>query len=181
MRILLVTPAFFPSLGGAAICFDTLSQELARLDPTGRVTVLTRTVRGAPRVERRGPVRVLRLLPAVGPGSGPTLLERLKAAVAGLIILVVSLVQRSDVVHYHTLASYRALHYLAPFFRAPLLADMRDLAALHEGASLRYYSRTRRLICASKNIVAFVRAGGVPDERIVHIPIPFEPLRSPTA
>ena len=118
MRILLVTPLFFPSLSGAAVYFDTLSQAIVRRQPTASVVILTRAVAGAPRRERRGAVRVLRLLPAAGP-PGTLRGGRIGAALSALMILLVSLALRSDVVHYHTLASYRGLHRLAPLFRAP--------------------------------------------------------------
>lgn len=166
MRILLVTPLFLPSLSGAAVYFDTLSQEFVALDPGADVTILTRAVAGAPRQEWRGRVRVLRSLPAAGHG-------RLAALRAAAIVLLTSWRLHSEVVHYHTLASYRGLHLLAPLFRAPLVGDMRDLAAKNEGASLANYRHCRRLICASENIAAFVRSQGVRADRIVHIPIPF--------
>lgn len=177
MRILLVTPLFFPSLSGAAVYFDTLSQAIVGQEPAVRVAILTRAVAGAPRLERRGAVRVLRLLPAVGPpgtlGGG-----RVVAVLTAVVILLVSLALRSDVVHYHTLASYRALHRLAPLFRAPLVGDMRDLAARHEGAALAYYEHCSRLICAAENIRDFLLEGGFPAQRIVHIPIPLVPPAS---
>lgn len=174
MRILLVTPLFFPSLSGAAVYFDTLSQAIVRRQPTASVVILTRAVAGAPRRERRGAVRVLRLLPAAGP-PGTLRGGRLGAALGALMILLVSLALRSDVVHYHTLASYRGLHRLAPLFRAPLVGDMRDLAVQHEGASLGYYRHCRRLICAAENIRQFLLGRGLPSEWVVHIPIPFTP------
>lgn len=181
MRILLVTPLFFPSLSGAAVYFDTLSRAIVRHEPTAHVAILTRAVAGAPRLERRGPVRVLRLLPATGAG-GTRLGERAAAVLSAIVILLVSLLLRSDVVHYHTLASYRAIHRLAPLFRARLIGDMRDLAAKHEGASLRYYRHCRTLVCASQNILEFIRSQGFPAEKILHVPIPFLPLdRAPAA
>ncbi len=163
MRILLVTPLFFPSLSVAAVYFDTLGKELARLLPAGRVTILTRRVPGAPRAERRGAVRVLRLLPTGG---------RPAAVLTGLGILAASLALRAHVVHYHTLASYRVLARLAPLFRARLVGDMRDLAARDEGASLASYQHCSRLICASENILAFLRDRGFPADRLVHVPVP---------
>jgi len=173
MRILLVTPLFLPSLSGAAIYFETLSRSLVRLAPDAEVTILTRRVRGAPTSERRGAVRVLRLLPAAREDGGPALVERARALAGAAIVLGVSWWLRSDVVHYHTLASYRGLGLLAPLFRAPLVGDMRDLAARHEGASLDRYRHCRLIVCASENIAAFLRAGGVPEDRLVHVPIPF--------
>src|SRR5512145_414748 len=133
MRVLLVTPLFFPSLSGAAVYFDTLSQMLIRVAPTARVTILTRAVAGAPRRERRGAVCVLRLLPAAR-ARRTRLGERSAALATVVVMLLVSLALHSDVVHYHTLVSYRAIHRLARLFRAPLVGDMRDLAARHEGA-----------------------------------------------
>jgi glycosyltransferase involved in cell wall biosynthesis len=175
MRILLVTPLFFPSLSGAAVYFDTLSQAIVRREPAARVAILTRAVAGAPRLERRGAVRVLRLLPAAS-ATGTRPGGRVAAVLTAAVILLVSLALRSDVVHYHTLASYRALHRLAPLFRAPLVGDMRDLAARHEGAALAYYEHCSRLICAAENIRDFLLDGGFPAQRVVHIPIPFVPL-----
>jgi glycosyltransferase involved in cell wall biosynthesis len=174
MRILLVTPLFFPSLSGASVYFDTLSQAIVRRQPTARVVILTRALAGAARRERRGAVQVLRLLPAAGP-PGTLRGGRIGAALTALTILLVSLALRSDVVHYHTLASYRGLHRLAPLFRAPLVGDMRDLAVQHEGASLAYYRHCRKLICAAQNIREFLLARGLPAPWVVHIPIPFAP------
>lgn len=173
MRILLVTPLFFPSLSGAAVYFDTLSQALVRLQPGARVTILTRALADTRRLERRGRVRVLRLLPAAGRRTA--IGERLAALATVVVILLVSLALRSQVVHYHTLVSYRAIHRLAPLFPAPLVGDMRDLAARDEGASLASYRHCSRLICASENIHAFLAAGGFTADRLVHIPIPFVP------
>jgi glycosyltransferase involved in cell wall biosynthesis len=174
MRILLVTPLFFPSLSGAAVYFDTLSQALVRGQPTARVVILTRAVAGAPRWERRGAVRVLRLLPAAGP-PGTLRGGRIGAALTAVMILLVSLALRSDVVHYHTLASYRGLHRLAPLFRAPLVGDMRDLAVRHEGASLAHYRHCSKLICAAENIREFLLSRGLASPWVSHIPIPFVP------
>jgi glycosyltransferase involved in cell wall biosynthesis len=173
MRVLLVTPLFFPSLSGAAVYFDTLSRMLLRVEPSLRVTILTRAVSGAPVVERRGPVRVLRLLPAAR-AHRTRVGERGAALATGVIMLVVSLALRSDIVHYHTLVSYRVIHRLAPLFRAPLVGDMRDLAASHEGADITQYGHCSRLICASENIRDYLLAAGFPPQRLVHIPIPFE-------
>lgn len=181
MRLLLVTPLFFPSLSGAAVYFDTLSRMLLRLEPSLRVTILTRAVTGAPVVERRGPVRVLRLLPAAR-AHRTRVGERGAALATGIIILGVSLALRSDVVHYHTLVSYRVIHRLAALFRAPLVGDMRDLAASHEGADITQYGHCSRLICASENIRDYLLAAGFPPQRLAHIPIPFEcPVPAPPA
>jgi glycosyltransferase involved in cell wall biosynthesis len=174
MRVLLVTPLFFPSLSGAAVYFDTLSRRLLRIEPSLRVTILTRAVAGAPVVERRGPVRVLRLLPAAR-AYRTRLGERMATVTTVVVMLGVSLVLRSDVVHYHTLVSYRAIHRLAPLFRAPLVGDMRDLAAKHETADIAQYRHCSRLISASENIHDYLLAAGFPAERLVHVPIPFEP------
>ena len=174
MRVLLVTPLFFPSLSGAAVYFDTLSQMLVRAAPSSPVTILTRAVAGAPRVERRGAVRILRLLPAARADRTP-LGERWAGLATVLVMLLVSLTARSDIVHYHTLVSYRAIHRLARLFRAPLVGDMRDLAAKHEGADILHYGHCSRLICASENIREYLLAAGFPSPRLVHIPIPFMP------
>lgn len=160
MRILLVTPLFFPSLSGAAVYFDTLSRSLRALEPAADLTILTRRVRGAPARERRQGVRVLRLLP--------------NSRLAAPAVLAASVILRSDVVHYHTIVSYRGLHRLAPLFRAPLVGDMRDLAARNEGADLRHYEHCSRVICASENIVRFLGSHGFPAEKLAHVPIPFE-------
>jgi len=173
MRILLVTPLFFPSLSGAAVYFNTLSQALVGQAPAARVTILTRALADAPRFERRGRVRVLRLLPAVARRTAMG--DRAAGLATVLVTLLVSLALRSQVVHYHTLVSYRAIHRLAPLFPAPLVGDMRDLAARDEGASLTYYRHCSRLICASENILAFLTAGGFTADRLVHIPIPLVP------
>lgn len=175
MRILLVTPLFFPSLSGAAVYFDTLSQALVAQDPSARVTILTRAVAGAPRREWRGAVQVLRWLPAAGTASRSRVAERGIAVLTVIIALLTALALRSDVVHYHTLVSYRAIHRLARLFPAPLVGDMRDLAAKHEGAELRHYLHCSKLICASENILEFLRGQGFPADRLVHIPIPFVP------
>ncbi len=176
MRVLLVTPLFFPSLSGAAVYFDTLSQMLVRVAPTAHVTILTRRVAGAPRRERRGAVRILRLLPAAGVRR-TRLGERGASLATVVVMLLVSLALRSDVLHYHTLVSYRAIHRLARLFRAPLVGDMRDLAAKHEGADLAHYGHCSRLICASENIRDYLLAAGFPAARLVHLPIPFVPPR----
>jgi glycosyltransferase involved in cell wall biosynthesis len=174
MRVLLVTPLFFPSLSGAAVYFDTLSQMLTRVAPAARVTILTRAVAGAPRREQRGAVRILRLLPAAR-ARRTRLGERGAALATVVVMLLVSLALRSDVVHYHTLVSYRAIHRLARLFRAPLVGDMRDLAARHEGADIAQYGHCSRLICASENIRDYLLAAGFPPARLVHVPIPFVP------
>lgn len=159
MRILLVTPLFFPSLSGAAVYFDTLARALRAREPAARITILTRRVAGAAAREDRDGIRVLRLLP--------------NSRLAAPAVLAVSRALGSDVVHYHTMASYRGLGRLAPLFRAPLIGDMRDLAARNEGADLRHYLHCSRLICASENIFRFLRARGVPDAKLAHVPIPF--------
>jgi glycosyltransferase involved in cell wall biosynthesis len=165
MRVLLVTPLFFPSVSGAAVYFDTLGRELLRRLPDGAVTVLTRAVDGAPRRERRDGLAVLRLLPR---GEG-----RPAAVLTGLTMLAASLAVRSEVVHYHTLVSYRVLRRLAPLFRAPLVGDMRDLAARDEHASIRAYRHCSRVICASENIAGYLRAAGFPADRLAAVPIPL--------
>jgi glycogen(starch) synthase len=167
MRVLLVTPLFFPSVSGAAVYFDTLGRELTRLLPGGDVAVLTRAVPGAPRRERRDGLGVLRLLPT---GDG-----RAGALLTGLTMLAASRALRSDVVHYHTLTSYRVVGRLAPLFRAPLIGDMRDLAARDEGASIAAYGHCSRLICASENILGFLRAAGFPPDRLAPVPVPLAP------
>jgi glycosyltransferase involved in cell wall biosynthesis len=174
MRLLLVTPLFFPSVSGAAVYFDTLSQALVRAEPAARVSILTRAVAGARPVEWRGPVRLLRLLPAAR-ADRTRLGDRLTGLTTVLVMLAVSLVLRIDVVHYHTLVSYRAIHQLAWLFRVPLIGDMRDLAARQEGADIGYYRHCSRLICASENIHDYLLGAGFPRERLAHIPIPFVP------
>ncbi|MBI4593095.1 MAG: glycosyltransferase family 4 protein, partial [Candidatus Rokubacteria bacterium] len=161
MRILLVTPLFFPSLSGAAVYFDTLARGLRGQEPAAEITILTRRLRGAPAGERRDGARVLRLLP--------------DSRLAAPAVLAAAAALRSDVVHYHTIVSYRGLHRLAPLFRAPLVGDMRDLAARNEGADLRHYLHCSRVICASENIVRFLSARGFPAAKLAHVPIPFEP------
>jgi len=131
-------------------------------------------VAGASPLERRGPVRVLRLLPAAR-ADRTRLGERGAGLATVVVILLVSLALRSDIVHYHTLVSYRAIHRLARLFRAPLVGDMRDLAAKHEGADLAQYGHCSRLICASENIRDYLLTSGFPPPRLVHVPIPFLP------
>jgi glycosyltransferase involved in cell wall biosynthesis len=166
MRVLLVTPLFFPSLSGAAVYFDTLARGVRAAAPGTEITLLTRRVRGAPASERRDGVRVLRLLPG--------------SRLAAPTVLAASLVLGSDVVHYHTLVSYRGLGRLASLFRARIVGDMRDLAARNEGADLRHYLHCSRLICASENIFRFLRTRDFPAWKLVHVPIPFAPPRPPT-
>ncbi len=167
MRVLLVTPLFFPSVSGAAVYFDTLGHELLRRLPGGAVTLLTRTLPGARRREARDGLSVLRLLPR---GDG-----RPAAALTALTMLAVARALGADVVHYHTLVSYRAVGRLARRFRAPLVGDMRDLAARDEGASITAYDHCSRLICASENILGFLQSAGFPADRLVPVPIPLPP------
>lgn len=166
MRVLLVTPLFFPSLSGAAVYFDTLARHLAAATPACDVTILTPRVPGAPARERRGGARVLRLLPR----------SRLAAPAA----VAVARALRADVVHYHTIASYRGLPRLAALLPGPLVGDMRDLAARDEGVDVAPYRHCSRLICAAENILAFLRARGVPPARLVHVPIPLVPPTPPS-
>jgi glycosyltransferase involved in cell wall biosynthesis len=174
MRILFVTPLFFPMLSGAAVYFDILSRGILKLEPSSDITILTRFLKGAPVIERRGQVKVLRLLPNKLIKYFPGFQNRVSGFLTPLVVLAVSRFRRIDLVHYHTLASYRGIHLLARFFRAPLIGDMRDLAAKHEGASLKYYTHCKRLICASENIFEFLLSGGFSSEKLVRIPIPFE-------
>lgn len=180
MRILFVTPLFLPSLSGAAVYFDTLTREIARQEPDARLTILTRRVSGAPAVERCGAVTVLRRLPRARGGTDGTPAGRAAAVVTGAMILGAAYRDRSDVVHYHTQASYRVLHALAPCFRARLVADMRDLAAEHEGADVRYYARCHRVICAAENVCQYLRRAGFPPEKLAHVPVPLAPLPAPS-
>lgn len=165
MRILLVTPLFFPSLSGAAVYFDTLIGALRAREPKLELTVLTRRVPGAPAHERRADARVFRLLP--------------NSRLAAPVVVTAARLTRADIVHYHTMASYRGLPRLAPLVRAPLVGDMRDLAARNEGADLRHYLHCSRLICASENIVRFLTARGFPAAKLAHVPIPFSPPTHP--
>jgi glycosyltransferase involved in cell wall biosynthesis len=174
MRILFVTPLFFPMLSGAAVYFDILSREILKLEPSSDITILTRFLRDAPVIERRGQVKVLRLLPNRVVKYFPRFQNRVSGFLTPLVVLAISKFLRIELVHYHTLASYRGIHLLARFFCTPLIGDMRDLAAKHEGASLKYYTQCKRLICASENIFEFLLSGGFSPEKLVRIPIPFE-------
>jgi glycosyltransferase involved in cell wall biosynthesis len=169
-------------LSGAAVYFDILSREILKLEPSSDITILTRFLKGAPVIERRGQVKVLRLLPNRVVKYFPRFQNRVSGFLTPLVVLAISKFLRIELVHYHTLASYRGIHLLARFFSTPLIGDMRDLAAKHEGASLKYYTHCKRLICASENIFEFLLSGGFSSEKLIHIPIPFEqPKPSPSS
>ncbi len=172
MRIMLVTPLFKSHSGGASVYFDLLGKGLAGKNSVEKVYVLSGYLKDESIIEKRQKIRVLRCLPYMNYQN--RLLGSIKSIIIPIIILIFSKLLRIDLIHYHSLSSYKAIHYLSFFFRIPLICDMRDLAAKNEGASLAYYRHASKIICCSENVCQFIRSYNFLRNKTTYIPIPFK-------
>lgn len=172
MRIMLVTPLFKPRPGGASVYFELLSKDLARKKSVEKMWVLSRYLKNENIFEKHQKVWVLRCLPNVK--YQKKYINFIQSISIPIIILIFSKFLRVDLVHYHSLSSYKAIYYLSFIFGIPLICDMRDLAAKNEGASLYYYRHASRIICCSENICHFVRSNAFLTNKTTYIPLPFK-------
>ncbi|MBN1104914.1 MAG: glycosyltransferase family 4 protein [Deltaproteobacteria bacterium] len=176
MKILLVTPLFFPYPGGASVYFDLLSRSLAEKGEVKRIYVLTRYITAEKLAENEAKVCILRCLPNFR--SRSIFLRYAERILTPLVMLILSRLLGIQLVHYHSITSYKAIHYLSCLFGVPLICDIRDLAVRNERASLLYYRLATRIICSSENICDFICSDENLKTKCVSVPIPFEfPLK----
>jgi len=172
MRIMLITPLFLPYPGGASIYFDLLSKSLAKKKDVEKVWILTKYLKGERLFRKTKKVTVLRYLPKMRLQN--KLLNQVQSMLIPTMMVILSKFLRVDMVHYHSLTSYKFIHYLSRLFGVPIICDMRDLAARNEEALLAYYRHVSRVICCSEKICEFVHSDPILTKKTTHIPIPFE-------
>jgi glycosyltransferase involved in cell wall biosynthesis len=172
MKILLVTPIFDPCPGGASIYFGLISELLSQKDKIKNIYILSKYIGFEKVYKRNGKITILRYLPDMG--KGLRFFSIIKRLVIPFLIFSSAKLLKINLIHYHSLTSYKAIHYLSFLSGTPLICDIRDLAVKNERASLSYYHHAQKIICCSENILQFVHSDALLATKAVYIPIPFE-------
>ena len=177
MRILLISPAYPPAVGGAA----TFSRIIASLvSQDSRMThfyLLTERMKGEPTHSTQGNLTILRLLPnRLSRPSTTFAYHALSWAATELFfsLRLHAIVKRYniDLVHFHT-------RYQGPLFRRaigtlqrPRIAELQD--KLTAGEQLRVLSDW--LVCCGEGVQRHAIATGYPQDKLSLIPVPIESI-----
>lgn len=185
MHLLIITPIFLPTTGGAATYYELLTESLLASGEVSEITVLTERVPGSPTRELRndGHLRVIRLFPyRAGRNLGRFALywryglQNLQYLI--LPRLVATLKPDVMLVHASFHIYFNTLHFLIRDIscRLPIVADVRD-HLLHTSrlAQLNHYSA---LIACSLNVKAHVSQFPALAAKTTHIPVIQERITS---
>lgn len=178
MHLLIVTPIYPPTTGGAATYYGLLTNGLLASGNVTEITIVTERVPGCPTYELKndGRLRIIRWFPhRAGRHLGrvalywrygiqnlqyfflPNLIRRLEPDVM--------LVHSSVHIHLNTLRS------IIPYFckRFPVVADVRD----HQlpTSRLDQLEPYSALIACSRNVIAHVSQAPELAEKVIHIPV----------
>lgn len=184
MNLLLITPLYPPSVGGAATYYSLLLKAFEKIDKITNVSVLTEYIKKEKIIERKGKTLMLRFL---YPRSGLTnrnIITRfngfLITQIQLFMLLPVLLFLKIHVMHFHTTRAIKIMgKYRNPMFELflkllklfgiKIVADARDLFSIptHDGCF-------DKLICASENIYGRALEIGINHQKCIHIPIIFE-------
>lgn len=183
MHILIITPIFPPSTGGAATYYDQLIHGLLSGGIVKRITVVTERIPGLPNYEPcdvRG-IEVIRLFPYRAGGRLNKLSQYARYGIQNLLYALIAylvLKRRPDVVLIHS-SFHNYFNLLTPVVRhiskiVPVISDVRD----HQLPTGRLYQLeySHALIACSLNVLGHIRKRESLIGRTVHIPVLQEKL-----
>jgi glycosyltransferase involved in cell wall biosynthesis len=185
MHLLIITPIFSPSLGGAAIYYDLLIQGLIERGIVNRVTVITERSKERDRydINKRADVEVVGLFPFRASGQFGKLSQYFRYGLQNLLYISIPKLiheRQPDVVLVHSSFHnyFNVINLVVRYIsrKIPVIGDVRDhqLPVHRLGQLVHYHS----LIACSQNVLEHVRKDNKLADRVVHIPVVQEQLAS---
>lgn len=180
MHLLIITPLYPPTSGGAATYFKQITPLLLKCDEVTQLTLLTERMPHQPHTQVNGKLQLLRWLPnRISSGQKPFALHattyiltqmwfalRLRALVRQYAV---------DVVHFHTRYRGRWFYDALKSLPIPVVADLRDKMSnpslLAEVAD--------HVLCCGLGVQAFAVEGGCPVTKTSLLPNIFMPAPIP--
>lgn len=183
MHILIITPIFFPTTGGAATYYGLLARGLLSSGEIKRVTVVSERLPGYPNreIDENNKIELIRLFPHRAGGGFNRLSQYVRYGIQNIeYALLPKLVreQKPDVVLVHS-SFHNFINVLVPVIRSiaksfPIIADVRDHQMPPRRLSqLRHY---HALIACSLNVLEHVCFCDYLTEHTIHIPVLQENL-----
>lgn len=187
MRLLVVTPIFRPSVGGAATYYDLLTRCLLDADVIESAVVITESIPDLPAqsVERSGRLKVLRLFAHRASASMGTVRKCVRYGIQNLQYFLLPRIirsQRPDLLLIHS-SFYNQPGTFAWIMKRivgciPAIVDCRDQQL--PTSELHRLESYQQIIAASQNIVSHLRQCTALHSRILQIPVIQEPLGVPS-
>ncbi|PIN99963.1 hypothetical protein COT72_03965 [archaeon CG10_big_fil_rev_8_21_14_0_10_43_11] len=170
MKLLLVSPIFEPTRGGASIYFAMLVGYFTHDPDVDAICLLTVFNKHAKIVEKRGKIIFLRVLPKnylrktryIG-----ALAERTKYLLSFVLSFFVISFFNPSIVHAHSHVDCYGTILAAKLLGKPLITDVRDT-----GCERKIFSKGDRVIVMSENTKKHVNS--LNKEKVNYIPLPFE-------
>jgi glycosyltransferase involved in cell wall biosynthesis len=186
MHLMIITPIFSPSTGGAAIYYDLLSRELLERGVVSQVTVVTEKTSGESEEHQVGKnaCEVVRIFPYRASGTMGKVSQFFRYAIQNLqygLLLRMIRERRPNLVlvhsSFHNYANLLSLTIRRVVRLVPVIADVRDhempVGGLHQ---LEDYCA---VIACSLNVIQHVSKRSEVASRIVHIPVLQREIDSP--
>jgi len=183
MHILIITPIFFPTTGGAATYYELLARGLLSSGEVERVTVISERLPGYVNreMDENNKIELIRLFPHRAGGAFNKLSQYVRYAIQNVKYTSLPKLireQKPDVVLVHS-GFHNFINLLAPIIcqiskSFPIVADVRDhQMPLHRLRQLRHY---HALIACSLNVLEHIGLFDYLTERAIHIPVLQENL-----
>lgn len=177
MHLLVLTPLFPPSVGGASEDFRLLSEEWNSANVTAKVTILTERCPGTLRWERRGKSIVHRVLPPrdTDPNRNPAF--RIARSLLTYFMLPFL------VAHYLREPGSRVVLVHGRYCKRPFLAVLKSLGIKTVAFVSDLFTSPSQLldcdavICNSEKVYKHISTKLPLRPRVYHVPLPFTPLR----
>lgn len=188
VNLLVITPIYRPTTGGAATYYSTLAECLLASGKVSRLTVITERVQGQlnDEITDGGKLRILRIFPHRAGRQLGRLQKYWRYALQNLQYLLLPLIVKKlnfdlMLIHSSFHNNINLFYLLIPYFakNAPVVADIRDQQLpLKRFKQLTAYTA---LIACSLNIVSHISKSACLERKLKHIPViqeNIEKLRS---
>ena len=183
MKVLILTPIFPPTTGGASTYYATLVREIFRQDKKITISVITERISGRAAVEKQHESRlsVFRVFPYRAGRHLGFLSKLWRYAIQNVQYLFLPWAAarlNADLVIIHSSFHNHAnlLHFIIPHIlrRCPVIADVRDQQLpLVKFDQLNSYSA---IICCSLNVMAHINQSPSLARKSTHIPVIQTPI-----
>ena len=179
MRILMITPLYPPTPGGAATYFGLVTGELILRNEIERLIVLTENTKDRPTSTSRGKLELVSdLVPRVSAKDFNRTYHTLSYLWTQLWFAarLHTLVERFniDLIHYHTRLRGRLFHRALKGCGVPIIADLRD--KMSDPRQL--FDVADHVLCCSQGVWEYAMESGNKD-RMSLIPVPFSAAETP--
>jgi len=187
MNVLLLTPIYPPTVGGAATNFNLLAKGLQKQSKIDNIYILTEYMKGEKIRTQNGKITILRLLYPKTMSKVRSKFRIFKEVLlmrVGLFFLLplLCLIKKIDIIHLHAtrfliIRGHRNIPFslvlkCLKYIGIKMVADAQDQIFLNVKGKKWGFDK---LICISENIYKRALEGNdIDDDKCVYIPLPFE-------